>query len=198
MSALNLIRLAKVIALLAFILPWAAVSCQGADVATATGIEMMQGKMSPNPDFEREIGERFGGGGLLDGGEVESDPPMELGLNIFAIGAGIVVLAGLGLSFLGAPRTATRNTLVTSLLAIALAGAAFWWFREGVFNSVREDGGGPSNNGQAGGSFGVAESQFLDSMVQHRYGFWINIGALVVAAGAAGVVLARRETPPAA
>jgi len=190
MSALNLIRIAKVIALLAFILPWAAVSCQGADVATATGIEMIQGKMSANPDFEREIGERFGGG-MLDGGatRVESNPPMELGLNPFAIGAAAVVLIGLGLSLVGAARTVARNTLITSVLGVVLALAAFWWFREGVFNSAREDSGR-----NAAGGFAAAESQFLDSMVQQRYGLWINVGALLVAAGAAGLVLARRET----
>ncbi len=198
MSALNLIRIAKVIALLAFILPWAAVSCQGADVATASGIEMMQGRMAPNPDFEREIGDRFGGGGLMDGSaDVSSDPPMELGVNPFAIAAAIVVLAGLGLSFVGPSKTAMRNTLITSVLGIALALGAFWMFREGVFNSVREDGAGQNVGGQGGGGFDMAESQFLDSMVQHRYGLWINIGALVVAAGAGGLVLlARRETPP--
>lgn len=191
MSTLNLIRIAKVIALLAFILPWAAVSCQGADVATATGIEMIQGKMSPNPDFEREIAERFGGGRVAGGtADVQRDPPMELGLNPFAIGAAAVLLVGLGLSLVGAARMATRNTLITSVLGIVLTLAAFWWFREGVLNSARENGGR-----DAAGGFATAESQFLDSMVQQRYGLWINVGALLVAAGAAGLVLARRENP---
>ena len=41
MTLMNVVRIAKVLALLAFVLPWAAVSCNNVDVATASGIELI-------------------------------------------------------------------------------------------------------------------------------------------------------------
>ena len=194
---MNIVRIAKVIALLAFFLPWAAVSCQGADMATATGIEMMQGKMTANPDFEREATNAFGGG---RGGAFEptittsaTNVP-DLGINAFAIGAAVVILIGLGLSFLGGARAAARNTLVTSLLGIALAFAAFWWFQQSVLNNAGDGGG-------LGGQDAAMASSMISSMVQQRFGLWINMIALGFAAGAAALALAAKPgaaAPPAA
>ena len=200
---MNIVRIAKVIALLAFFLPWAAVSCQGADMATATGIEMMQGKMTANPDFEREATNAFGGG---RGGAFEptittsaTNVP-DLGINAFAIGAAVVILIGLGLSFLGGARAAARNTLVTSLLGIALAFAAFWWFQQSVLNNAG-DGGGRGLGGGLGGQDAAMASSMISSMVQQRFGLWINMIALGFAAGAAALALAAKSeatAPPAA
>ena len=65
MNLMKIVRIAKIVALLAFVMPWVAVSCQNVDVATASGIELMQGKMTANPDFEKQLGQRMGGlGGL--------------------------------------------------------------------------------------------------------------------------------------
>ena len=79
---MNIVRIAKVVALLAFVLPWVAVSCNGTDIATASGIELIQGTMSENPEAAKQMG--FPGGETSQG---TSDKP-ELGMNFFALGAG--------------------------------------------------------------------------------------------------------------
>ena len=198
MGLMNFVRIAKIVALLAFFLPWAAVSCQGADMATASGIELIQGKMTANPDFERQAAGAFGGGanaGAFEPSVTSSTNVPELGINAFAIGAALVVLIGLGASFLGNARAGARNALVTSLLGIALAFAAFWWFQQGVLNGAKNDGSNGLDGGLGGGD-AMAESM-ISSMVQQRFGLWINMIALALAAGAAGLVLAQRDAPPA-
>ena len=90
LTAMNIVRIAKIVALLAFFLPWAAVSCQGVDVATASGIELMQGKMTANPEFERQAAGAFGGGanaGAFEPSVSSSTNVPDLGINIFAIAA---------------------------------------------------------------------------------------------------------------
>ena len=199
MGLMNFVRIAKIVALLAFFLPWAAVSCQGVDVATASGIELMQGKMTANPDFERQAAGAFGGGanaGAFEPSVSSSTNVPELGINFFAVGAAVVVLAGLGLTFVGGGRSAARNTLITSLLGIALAFAAFWWFQQGVMGSAKEDSGLDGGMGGMGGG-GPMAAQMLDSMVQQRFGLWINMFALALAAGVAGLTLARKDEPTA-
>lgn len=213
MSGINLVRIAKLVALLAFFLPWAAVSCQGTDVATASGIELMQGKMTANPDFERQMGQTMGNAfGASPGsrdvfGNADFEPTItsratqapELGINPFAIGAAIAVLAGLLLSFAGGVRSAARTTLITSLLGIALAFGAFWWFQQGVLRNASEDNSGGMGGGMGGmGGGGAMAAQMMESMVQQRFGLWINMLALVVAAGSAGLIMARKDAaaPP--
>jgi len=194
MGLMNFVRIAKIVALLAFFLPWAAVSCQGVDVATASGIELMQGKMTANPDFERQAAGAFGGGanaGAFEPSVTSSTNVPELGMNLFAVAAALVALTGLGLTFVGKGRTAARNTLITSVLGIALAFAAFWWFQQGVLGSAKDDSG--LDGGMGGG--GPMAAQMLDSMVQQRVGLWINMIALALAAGVAGLTLAKKDEP---
>ena len=194
MGLMNFVRIAKIVALLAFFLPWAAVSCQGVDVATASGIELMQGKMTDNPDFERQAAGAFGGGanaGVFEPSVTSSTNVPELGMNLFAVAAALVALTGLGLTFVGKGRTAARNTLITSVLGIALAFAAFWWFQQGVLGSAKDDSG--LDGGMGGG--GPMAAQMLDSMVQQRVGLWINMIALALAAGVAGLTLAKKDEP---
>ena len=143
MDLMNIVRIAKVVALLAFALPWVAVSCQNVDVATASGIELMQGKMTPNPDFEKQMGQQMGGLGGLgrnsgNGGAIDtSASTSDLGMNFFAIAAAIVILAGLGLTFVSKGKTAGRNALVTSLLGLALVFGTVWWWKESACRVMR-------------------------------------------------------------
>ena len=110
MTLMNVVRIAKVIALLAFFLPWVAVSCQNVDVATASGFELMQGKMTPNPQAEQQIKQQMNSafGGLRDlnasnepGSIGSSTDTPEIGVNFFAIAAAVVILVGVGRLMLG-------------------------------------------------------------------------------------------------
>ena len=207
MDLMNIVRIAKVVALLAFALPWVAVSCQNVDVATASGIDLMQGKMTANPDFEEQLGQRMGGLGSGLGrnsgagrGIDASASTSDLGINFFAIAAAIVIIGGLGLTFTGKGKTAGRNALVSSLLGLALVFGTVWWWKDSASRDMREQQGGRAETsspfGNAGGSpfdggnMDAMGAQMLGNMLQERFGYWIALIALGVGAGAGGLVMA--------
>lgn len=215
MSLMNVVRLAKVLALLAFVLPWAAVSCNNVDVATASGIELIQGTMSKNPDagkqFSRQMGTAFGADASdADLGQAPSGmdgPAPDLGLNFFGIAAVGVIVIGLALSFAGKGRTAARNVMVTSLLGLALCFGTVWWWKEqvkGQSSAGDRMGGTESPFGADAGSMGAMGAQMMDQMLQERFGYWIALSVLAVAAGAGAIGMAaggaarKDPEPPAA
>ncbi|RYZ05430.1 MAG: hypothetical protein EON61_14405 [Alphaproteobacteria bacterium] len=214
MTLINVVRIAKIVALLAFFLPWVAVSCQNVDVATASGIELMQGRMTENPHFEQQVKQQmnsaFGGLGDLntDGASTEarsSQEVPELGVNFFAIAAAIVILIGLGLTFTAKGKTAGRNALITSLLGLALVFGTVWWFKDSAMRDMEaKEGGASSASSPFGGpgSMDAMGQQMLDNMLQERMGYWVALIALAVAAGAGGLAMAGtpskpEQTPPA-
>lgn len=195
---MNVVRIAKVVALLAFVLPWVAVSCQGVDLATASGIELIQGKMTSNPEATQQLGQRFGGG--LDGASIKTSDPTDspdLGMNYFALAAGIVIAAGFALSFIGPAKTAARNAVVTSLLAAGLCFGAVWQFREAVKSEgAQGQSASTSDNPFSSGDLGAMGNDMINNMLQERYGYWIVLGALIVAASAGGIGMAGGTTTP--
>jgi hypothetical protein len=190
---LNVIRIAKVVALLAFVLPWVAVSCQGVDLATASGIELIQGKMTANPQASEQMAAQMGGlgGGMGDVSASETTPSEtpELGMNYFAAGAAGLILIGLVLTFIGGVKTVGRNAIITSLVAAGLAFGATWQFKEQIkAESAADQQASSADNPFGGGGMGAAMgAEMIDTMVQNRIGFWLVLGALIVAAGAGAV-----------
>ena len=53
MSWMNVARVAKVLAILMFLLPWLVVSCSGSPLAEASGLDLAIGKMQPAADSPR-------------------------------------------------------------------------------------------------------------------------------------------------
>jgi hypothetical protein len=203
MSLMNVARIAKVVALLAFVLPWVAVSCNTVDIATATGIELIQGKMTENPEAGRQISARMGlpaGGSNSDVGMGGAEDMPDLGLNFFGVAAAAVIAVGLVLSFLGKGRNAARNVLVTSLLGMALAFGTVWWWKDQVKRQGGSEGETPSRAGSpfsgaggspfGGGGIDAMGARTLDEMLQERFGYWITLGALALAAGAGALGMA--------
>ena len=200
MSLMNVVRIAKVLALLAFVLPWVAVSCNNVDIATASGIELIQGTMSENPEagkqFNRQMESRFGSGlgGAGDAADATSGlggSPPDLGINVFGIAAAAVIAIGLALSFAGNGKTAARNVMVTSLIGLALCFGTVWWWKEQVKSqSARENGGAAAESPFGGDGMGAMGQGMIDQMLQERFGYWIALGALAVAAGAGAIGMA--------
>jgi hypothetical protein len=213
---MNIVRIAKVVALLAFVLPWVAVSCQGVDLATASGVELIQGKMTENPQASEQLAAGMGGMGGLNGGgagSISDEPGMrssDLGMNYFALATAVVIVLGLVLTFVGGAKTAGRNALLSGLLAAALSYGAIWQFRETVKAESAQDqqesaasdpfaADNPFATDMSG--MGGMANDMIDSMVQERFGYWIVLVALLVAAGAGGLAMAGagkpQETPAA-
>lgn len=221
MNMMNIVRIAKVIALLAFVLPWVAVSCsvpgQGTiDLATASGIELIQGKMTANPDASKQMSRGMGLPQDASGGSsgMDTSTPPDLGMNYFAIATAAMIVIGLLLSFAGKGASAARNVLITSLIGAALAFGTVWWWKDQIKKEGLKDepasasspfGGADSNPFGGGGGMGAMGANMIDGMLQERFGYWICFGALIVAAGAAGLGMAGgasatkpEGTPPAA
>ncbi len=210
MSVINVVRIAKIVALLAFVLPWVAVSCsipgQGqVDLVTASGLELIQGKMTANPDAEKQMGQGLGGMFGAPPGSPGADGGMqtssstnvpELGMNIFAAAAALVTLIGLGLSFVGNGKATGRNVLVTSLVAAALVFGSAWWWKDQIKKQGNEGGGasasapfGGPQDSPFGGGMGGMGAGMMDQMLQERFGYWIALSALLASAGAGAVVM---------
>ena len=206
MNVMNVVRIAKVIALLAFVLPWVAISCsvpgQGSvDLATASGIELIQGKMTANPDASKQMARGMGlppGASAGDTGVETNGAPPELGLNFFGIATAAVIVIGLLISFAGKGASAARNVLITSLVGAALAFGTVWWWKDQIKKEGMKDEqssasspfGDTSGNPFGGSGMNAMGANMLDGMLQERFGYWICVGALVVAAGAAGLGMA--------
>lgn len=203
---MNIVRIAKVVALLAFVLPWAAISCSGTDLATASGIELIQGTMSENPQASEQFAASMGmppGMSMPDDGRSagSSTGAPKLEMNIFALGAAVAIVIGLGLTFLG--RIAPVAALVTSLVAAGLVYGAFLQFKQEVLASdmAQSQGGGGMSDSPFGPGSGAGDmaafnqmgAEMANQLVQERIGLWLAIGGLLVAAGASGIALASRN-----
>src|SRR6185436_11377968 len=83
LSTMNLGRIAKVVALLLFVLPWVTVSCADQTLVSMTGVDLATGhiNMASNP---------LGGGVAM---------PAEHGGDLLVIIGAVLILAGLVLSF---------------------------------------------------------------------------------------------------
>jgi hypothetical protein len=185
---LNIIRIAKVVALLAFVLPWVAVSCRDVDLATASGIDLIQGTMTQNPQAAQQLSARFGQTEALSVEDLPGEEAASLDINLFALGAAIVIIVGLALTFIGGAKAAARNALVSSLLGAALAFGATWQFREAV-KAESMQGQSPGAAGSPFDDMSAMGGDILDSMLQDRFGYWILLAALLTAAGASALTL---------
>lgn len=152
-------RVAKIVALLAFLLPWVTISCAGHPIASVSGARLAAGVFSlTNPST-----------GVVE--HHSSSPNIAI-----AIAAALIVLALL-LSFAGAVRAAATAGLVCCAGAAALSAYAVLIEIPGRLGESlhRPPGGG----NEFGASFddSVARVVSVDSAV----GFWIAIFALAAA-----------------
>jgi hypothetical protein len=128
-------------------------------------------------------------------------------MNFFAVAAAAVILIGLALTFTAKGKTAGRNALVTSLLGLALVFGTVWWFKQSAMRDMEAKEGGTSSASSPFGGPGSMDAmgqQMIDNMLQERFGYWVTLMALAVAAGAGGLAMAGGATskpeqqPPAA
>jgi hypothetical protein len=100
---------------------------------------------------------------------------------------------------LGKGKTALRNVLVTSLVGMALVFGSVWWFREAAKRDMAAEEAGSaapfaaSDNPFA--SAGGMGANMMDNLVQERWGYWIVLVALGVAAGASAIGMSAVATP---
>ena len=163
-SALTLARLAAVVAIFGFFLPWAEVSCSGEPLVHETGIQLITG----------------------DGGGAGVGAPAHHDLWV-AASLGLVVLGLVGSLLARGPRAAV--ILVAAALVAAVASLV------GVSQEV------PSAEVQAQLAAGppggdASARQAAGELIGARleYGYFVTLGALVVAIAGAGLSLAGQRS----
>lgn len=173
----TLARVAKLVALLCFFLPWILVSCSGNELVHGSGWDMMVGHLQPS-DQINGLQDQFGN----EHTQQQMDKPAP---EIFVIAAFAVIALGLALSFALRKRGAAMVMLATSLLGIVLSFGAFAHIKSQMDDQVQRAERKQHNslNIDLGGS--------VDGMVriEKQEGFWATIIALVAAAVLSGATL---------
>jgi hypothetical protein len=165
-SALNVARVAKLVALLGFVFPWVLVSCSGQPVGRLTGVDLATGGLTvPQAD----------GGGL-----------QHLHPNLWVLLSLAAVIFGLVASFLIRGRQALLAMGAASVVALAASGIGIASASSDppadALRPPQRDVGAPPPAGSASAV-----------QVQLQYGYFINVAGLLVAIGACGVALTGRS-----
>lgn len=167
-------RIAKLVALLCFFLPWVAVSCSGTEILEATGWQLMTGDIEPS--------------GPLASVEGERDPePAPLVIAAFA-----VIALGLAASFLGKGKTAAAIVLGGALLGAGLS----WYSLENMRAELtreldkaeNSDGGASLLSGRQRRQMARAVADAIE--VEPQQGHGLTLAALAIAALLSGASLA--------
>lgn len=178
-------RIAKLVALLGFFLPWVTVSCSGTEMMNATGWQLMIGDPQPAGPFSHV--------------QVEHDDPEPAPLVIAAF---VVVLVGLAAGLLTRARTAAMSMLVSAALGLGLAYFSIQNMRSELQREIAQaqgEGGVAANT-----PFFSAEQQdelsrsVAESIrVEEQEGYWLTLGALLLAAlFALQTLMSRRQDIP--
>lgn len=164
-SALTLARLAAVVAIFGFFLPWAEVSCSGEPLVHETGIQLITGG---------------GPGGSGVGAPVHHDLWVAASLGLIILGlAGSLLVRG--------PRAA----VILAAAALAAAVASLVGASQEVPNAEVQ---AQLAAGPPGGD--ASARQAASELIRARleYGYFVTLGALIVAVAGAGLSLAGQRS----
>lgn len=168
MNWMNFARVGKVVALLAFLMPWLVVSCQGTPMASATGLDLATGSM------KSLAGQSTG----------EADP------QIWAILALLLVVGGLVASFLLKPvRRATMTIGGAAAAALLLCAVGMMLTIGSGKERLREQ--------QGADPFAMGMQQAAAEAIRFetRIGYWLTLLGLAGAAGSAFMLYSGRPVP---
>ena len=172
------VKIPKIIALLAFLLPWMTVSCSGQKIAEASGAELVVGKIRPL---------------MAEANQALTQQQSQV--NYYLVAAILLILIGLALSFLA--RRYAAAVIATSIAALV----AIWAGTHQYSSKIAEAGAKASPNGSGNplGDHSMDQmSQMAASMIQVNWqiGYWITMLSLVAAAVLSFMTLSDRRTPP--
>ena len=185
MNYLLLGRIAKLVALLGFFLPWVVVSCSDTVILEATGFQLMTGDIQPS--------------GALEGAEVNKDPEP----SPFVIAAFAVIALALVGSVLTKARTAAIVILVGAIGGIGLSYYAVSNMQSEMTRSISES---QAQQGAAGADnplFNAEQQREMSDQVarairiEKQEGYWLTLGALIAAAICALLFIASARAPAA-
>lgn len=189
-----LARLAKLVALFAFFMPWVAVSCSGTEILTGTGMQLMTGDLQPSGPIAA-MQEQAAAQGQADPDSQKADP------SIFVIIAFAVILIGLAVSLFTRRRIAAGVLLGFSVLAVGLCFYSVENMQSEMAREISQQQDGMSAGAAMDSNIPPGMEDMQAAMataiqIEKRSGYWATIIALVAAAVFALLTLATRIAPP--
>jgi lysylphosphatidylglycerol synthetase-like protein (DUF2156 family) len=172
---LNFARGAKGIALLCFLFPFVTVSCAGQTIGQISGIQLATGTVG-------QIGQNMPGA-PSGGGAAASQSH---GLDIFALGALLLIVGALVATFVMARRRAALIAMVLSAVAaVLLVFDVFVRIKGAAEDSMRQSAGAAAPSAGADETQRQVQQQ-MEQMVQQisvnpAIGFWLCVVALIAA-----------------
>ena len=164
-STLNLARLAAVVSIFGFFLPWAEVSCSGQALVHATGIELVTG----------------GAGGAGATAPAHHDLWVAAAFGLIVLGlAGCLLVRG------------RRAAVILMAAALAAAVASLIGVSEEVPSAEAQ---AQLAAGPAGGDASARQAAGELIRAKLEYGYFVTLGGLIVAIAAGGLALAGRRSP---
>lgn len=176
MNWLNIARAAKVLALVAFVLPWLVVSCNGTPLAEASGIDLVTGGVRT---MNQEVSEN-------------RSPQW------WAIATLALVVIGLGLSFALKPTRRAAAALGGAAAGGLVLCALGMMLMIGSFKSEFAEKMNEPQDAAANQFFDPTEMQKAMAEAirfETRFGYWLELLALAGAAGAAFMAFSGRPLP---
>jgi hypothetical protein len=187
MSTAWIIRGAKIAAILGFLLPWVVVSCQGTQLSSATGIQLV-------------LGQSTAASGA--GAQTTTTNPGIMQQLPFII-ALLAIIAGLAISFLQRGKQAGQITLTTSGVALVASIGGYMLLEGFIKGQLNQQGGQAAPPPSASSDpYGDAFAQQMNQMgqgmaqmiqVQPQSGYWLTLIALIVAGAASFLLMQGRE-----
>lgn len=178
MDYLLLGRVAKLVALLGFFLPWVTVSCSGTEILEATGWQLMTGDIEPT--------------GPLAGADTGQDKPEPSPLVIAAF---VAIALGLLAALLTKARIAAAALLIGGVCGAGLSYYSVQNMRAEMTHQMEE----AQNKGGGADTGGLFSAEQQNDMtramasairVEEQEGFWLTVAAAGVAAILGLIVLA--------
>jgi len=164
-SALTLARLAALVAIFGFFLPWAEVSCSGETLTHATGMQLITG----------------GAGAAGAAGPAHHDPWVAASFGLIVLGlAGCLLVRG----------RCAAAILTAAALAAAVA-SLIGISQEVPSAEIQAQMAAGASRGDA--SARPAAGEFIRARLE--YGYFATLGGLIVAVAGGGLALADRRSP---
>jgi hypothetical protein len=161
LSMTNLGRIAKVVALLLFVLPWVTVSCADQTLVSMTGVDLATGHitMGANPM----------------GGASTAVPAQHSG-DLFVILGAVLILAGLAVTFV---LKGSRGTMAAGACAALAAASLAYTVLVKIPGTARAD----ATSGAGGGGAGGPSPEQIAEMIKVniQIGFYLCLAALIAA-----------------
>jgi hypothetical protein len=169
-SGLNIARVAMLVALFGFILPWVMVSCSGQPIAHLSGLDLATGGVTVRNPSTGALQHQRGA------------PNLWIGLTLAAVLAGAIV------GFVLKAKAAVVGVLAAALIALAASVIGVL----GITRSVQDEA-QRQQQLTAAGQQPVDPSVAALFRVELQYGYYLTVAGLLAAIGAGGLVLSGRE-----